>query len=32
MQNPALMDGQKKAVIWREWENGTLMIKMDTIH
>ncbi|MBL4750107.1 MAG: IS30 family transposase [Amylibacter sp.] len=26
MQKSALMDDQKKAVIWREWENGTPMI------
>jgi len=25
MQKSALMDDQKKAVIWREWENGTPM-------
>jgi len=25
MQKSALMDDQKKAVIWREWEDGTPM-------
>jgi len=25
MQKSAVMDDQKKAVIWREWENGTPM-------